>query len=72
MFLVAMCMNSRSYSLRRLRLPPVVRLRRYLSLSQSPSGCRLIENWAMLLFDVGFGQTDLWNGDRPAAVASWA
>ena len=28
--------------------------------------------WAMLLLDVGFVQTDLWNGDRPAAVASCA
>jgi hypothetical protein len=33
---------------------------------------RLIENRAMLLLDVGFVQTDLWNGDRPAAVASCA
>jgi hypothetical protein len=32
----------------------------------------LIENWAMLLLDVGFVQIDLWNGDRPAAVASFA
>jgi hypothetical protein len=29
-------------------------------------------NRAMLLLDVGFVQTDLWNGDRPAAVASCA
>ncbi|MEO6947882.1 MAG: hypothetical protein ABI150_15295 [Nitrobacter sp.] len=36
------------------------------------SGWRLIVNWAMLLPDVGFVQTDLWNGDRPAAVASCA
>ena len=43
-----------------------------LSLSQTPSGWRLIENRAMLLLDVGFVQTDLWNGDRPAAVASSA
>ncbi len=42
----------------------------YLFLSQTQSGWRLIENWAMLLPDVGFVQTDLWNGDRPAAVAS--
>jgi hypothetical protein len=33
---------------------------------------RLIENRAMLLLDVGFVQTDLCNGDRPAAVASCA
>jgi hypothetical protein len=26
----------------------------------------------MLLLDVGFVQTDLWNGDRPAAVARCA
>jgi hypothetical protein len=43
-----------------------------LSLSQTQSGWRLIENWAMLLPDVGFVQTDLWNGDGPAAVASSA
>jgi hypothetical protein len=43
-----------------------------LSLSQTPSGWRLIENRAMLLLDVGFVQTDLWNGDRPAAVTSCA
>jgi hypothetical protein len=53
-------------------------LRRYwtnacqVSLSQTPSGWRLIENRAMLLLDVRFVQTDLWNGDRPAAVASCA
>jgi hypothetical protein len=45
---------------------------RWLSLSQTQSGWRLIENWAMLLPDVGFVQTDLWNGDGPAAVASSA
>jgi hypothetical protein len=44
----------------------------FLSLSQTQSGWRLIENWAMLLPDVGFVQTDLWNGDGPAAVASSA
>ena len=43
-----------------------------LSLSQTPSGWRLIENRAMLLLDVRFVQTDLWNGDRSAAVASCA
>ena len=48
------------------------RPRRPLSLSQTPSGWRLIENRAMLLLDVRFVQTDLWNGDRPAAVASCA
>jgi hypothetical protein len=40
-----------------------------LSLSQTQSGWRLIENWAMLRPDVGFVQTDLWNGDGSAAVA---
>ena len=43
-----------------------------VSLSQTPSSWRLIENRAMLLLDVRFVQTDLWNGDRPAAVASCA
>ena len=43
-----------------------------LSLSQTQSGWRLIENWAMLLPDVGFVQTDLWDGDGSAAVASSA
>ena len=38
----------------------------------NPICWRLIENRAMLLLDVGFVQTDLWNGDRPAAVASCA
>ena len=33
-----------------------------LSLSQTPSGWRLIENLAMRPPDVGFVQTDLWNG----------
>jgi hypothetical protein len=50
----------------------VTRAVRDLSLSQTPSGWRLIENRAMLLLDVGFVQTDLWNGDRPAAVTSCA
>jgi integrase len=45
---------------------------RWLSLSQTPSGWRLIENRAMLLLNGGFVQTDLWNGDRPAAVTSCA
>src|SRR6478609_98451 len=40
---------------------------KWLSLSQSPSGWWLVENRAMLLLDVGSVQTDLWNGDRPAA-----
>jgi hypothetical protein len=43
-----------------------------VSLSQTPSGWRLIENRAMLLLNGGFVQTDLWNGDRPAAVTSCA
>src|SRR6476661_7383007 len=43
-----------------------------LSLSQTPSSWRLIENRAMLLLDVRFVQTDLWNGDRPSAVARCA
>jgi hypothetical protein len=30
---------------------------------------RLIENRAMLPLDVGFVQTDLWDGDRSATVA---
>jgi hypothetical protein len=38
----------------------------------NPSSWRLIENQAMLLLDVRFVQTDLWNGDRSAAVASCA
>jgi len=44
----------------------------HLSLSQTPSSWRLIANQAMLLLDVRFVQTDLWNGDRSAAVASCA
>ncbi len=44
----------------------------WLSLSQTPSGWRLIGNRAMLLLDFGFVQTDLWNGDRPASVTSSA
>jgi len=35
-------------------------------------GRRLIEDRAMLLLDVGFVKTNLWNGDRPAALASCA
>jgi len=34
-----------------------------LSLSQTPYSWRLIENRAMLLLNVRFVQTDLWNGD---------
>jgi hypothetical protein len=36
----------------------------------NPIRWRLIENRAMLLLDVRFVQTDLWDGDRSATVAS--
>jgi hypothetical protein len=35
----------------------------------NPIRWRLIENRAMLPLDVGFVQTDLWDGDRSATVA---
>ena len=38
----------------------------------NPIRWRLIENRAMLLLDVRFVQTDLWDGHRPASVASCA
>jgi hypothetical protein len=35
----------------------------------NPIRWQLIENRAMLLLNVGFVQTDLWDGDRSVAVA---
>jgi hypothetical protein len=38
----------------------------------NPIRWKLIVNRAMLLLDVRFVQTDLWDGHRPASVASCA